>query len=216
MQILIAYASCTGATRKIAEHISERLTTTPATPHITTVLHSVSSPNPTDLFESTPESYNDIALEPFDAIIIGSAIHAQKWMPEAERLVAKVQKEAGGGAGGKGNGTGKPVFAFSVGVPNAMPLGIGGMLGRAEDKKLDAELRGKLGGALRGHRLFNGVWTKEMLGRGALARVWTGLWGCLGGKFGEFTDLGVVDAWVDGVVLTELGKGGAGGSSVAG
>jgi hypothetical protein len=28
--------------------------------------------------------------------------------------------------------------------------------------------------------------------------------------------LGVVDAWVDGVVLTELGKGGAGGSSVAG
>lgn len=204
MQILIAYASCTGATQKIAEHISERLTNTATTPPITIVLHSVASPNPTNPFKSTPESYHDIDLEPFNAIIIGSAIHGQKWMPEADRLVAKVQKEAGGGAGGKSGGKGKLVFAFSVGVPNAMPLGMGGMLGRAEEKKLNTELREKLGEALRGHRMFNGVWTREMFGKVALARVWTVLWGCLGGKFGDFTDLEAVDAWVDGVVLAEL------------
>jgi menaquinone-dependent protoporphyrinogen oxidase len=200
MNVLVVFASCTGATQKIAEHISARLTSTSTTPPITTVVHSVSSPNPTNPFKSTPESYKDIDLEPFDAIVIGSAIHGQKWIPEAETLVSKIQKGTKGG---------KPVFAFSVGVPNAMPLGIGGMLGRSEEKKLNTELRGKLGELLKAHKLFCGVWTKEMLGKGSMNRVWTGLWGCLGGKFGEFTDLGEVERWVDDVMLSELKKGGA-------
>lgn len=137
-------------------------------------------------------------------------------MPEAARLVTKVQKELGGGEGERETGKSKPVFAFSIGVPSAMPLGIGGMLGRSEDKNLNTELRGKLGDALRGHKLFNGVWTREMLGKGALARVWTGLWGLFGGKFGDFTDFGAVDAWVEGTVLTELGNECAGRDSIAG
>jgi menaquinone-dependent protoporphyrinogen IX oxidase len=82
MKILIAYASCTGATQKIAEHISTRLTTHSIVLPITTILHSLSSLSPKNPFKSTPESYNDIELDPFDVIIIGSAIHGQKWMPE--------------------------------------------------------------------------------------------------------------------------------------
>ena len=132
MQVLVAYASCTGATKKIADHISTRLTTTPISPPINTVLHSLSSTNPTDPFKPAPESYHDIDLELFDAIVIGSAIHGQKWLPEAERLVVKLQKEAARQTGGEETGTRKSVFAFSVGAPNAMPLAVGGMLGRAD------------------------------------------------------------------------------------
>jgi hypothetical protein len=85
-----------------------------------------------------------------------------------------------------------------------MPLGIGSILGRAEEKRLNAELKQKLGDALKVHRLFDGVWTKEILGRGAMARVWAGMWSCLGGKFGEFTNWGKIDEWVDSVVLKEV------------
>lgn len=203
MHILIAYATCTGTTQKIAEHISGRLSTRRTSLPITTVVHSVSSPKLINPSKPTPESYNDIELETFDAIIIGSAIHSQKWMPEAETLLTKVQREVS--VANVETGKSKPVFAFSVGAPNAMPLAVGGMLGRAEEKSLTLELKRKLGGVLRGHKLFYGLWTREALGKGLRARIWTGLWSCFGGKFGDFTDFGIVDAWVDEVMLTEFG-----------
>jgi hypothetical protein len=55
------------------------------------------------------------------------------------------RKKLGGREGVNEMGNSKPVFAFSIGVPSAMILGIGGILGRAEDKNLNTELRGKLG-----------------------------------------------------------------------
>jgi hypothetical protein len=125
------------------------------------------------------------------------------------------QKEAGGGAGVMETGQGKPVFAFRVEVPNAMPLAIGGMLGRTEDKKLNIELRRKLRDELRRYKLFYGVWMREILVKGTLAWIWTGLWWGDWGKMWRFTDFGVVDAWVDRAVLTELGKEGDGRGSIA-
>jgi hypothetical protein len=97
------------------------------------------------------------------------------------------QKEAGGGAGVMETGQGKPVFAFRVEVPNAMPLAIGGMLGRTEDKKLNIELRRKLRDELRRYKLFYGVWMREILVKGTLAWIWTGLWwGDMGTKCGIY------------------------------
>lgn len=143
-------------------------------------------------------------------------------MPEASTFIGKVALEiqkrantAKGAGAGAGHGHGLPVLAFSVGMPSALPLGVGGMLGRAEEKSLEKGLREQLGESLRGHVLFDGVWTREMLATGLGGRVWRCLWGCLGGKFGDFVQLERVEGWVDGVVLEELqameGIGGGGG-----
>src|SRR5271167_519641 len=93
MKILIAYATCTGATQKIAERISTRLTSSNIAPETTTVLHPVLTQNPADFWHAASVSYNDIDISPFDAIVIGSAIQGQKWLPQAEKFIAKLKNE---------------------------------------------------------------------------------------------------------------------------
>src|SRR5450432_3068555 len=185
MKVLIAYASATGATQKIAEHITTRLTSSPTAPKITTVLHPLCQPSTTGSSQGEPASSTDIDVGSFDAMISGSAIHNGKWLPQAEEFVVKLKNEgesakqsakaqseiAPSQTHGDGTRDAKPVFAFSVGAPSAMPLGMGKRLGRSEEKRLDAELREQLGRQLKGHKLFEGVWREDTFGKGAMSGV---------------------------------------------
>lgn len=83
---------------------------------------------------------------------------------------------------------------------------MGSRLARSEQKSIGAELGSQFGERLKDHTLFGGKFKKEDFGKGFTAGVLRALW-YLGGKYGDFVDLGKVDGWVDGVLLQELGKG---------
>merc|ERR1712058_48957 len=96
MKILITYATTSGSTRSIAERIQARI---------------------------AAADFGSISLEPmetkasvddFDAIIIGSCIHAGSWMRKGKKFI-------------KNNATAlrdnpKPTWAFSVGMPKQIAL----------------------------------------------------------------------------------------------
>ena len=92
MLVLVGYASAHGSTRQIAERVGSRIGRSGATVRVAPVgeLHG---------------------LEPYDAVVLGSAIHNGAWLPEATEVVrANAEVLAA-----------KPVWLFSVGMVAALP-----------------------------------------------------------------------------------------------
>ena len=68
--ILVVYASRMGATREIAEAIADELA---QTDHAVTVRSCTDAPDP----------------DGFDAVVIGSAVYARRWMPDATHYLRR-------------------------------------------------------------------------------------------------------------------------------
>ena len=169
MTVLIAYASALGSTREIAERIASRMAT---------VLGEVEC-RPVDEVGS---------VSGYDAVLVGSAIHSQAWLPPASQFFARQAPDLAKRA----------VWAFSVGMADALPRPFRRRGAALQEQRLANVLSNEA--PLRGHKLFSGVYEASQMP--APLRV---LFRLIGGSFGDLRDWAAIDAWAD-QVAAELAK----------
>ena len=159
--VLVGYASAHGSTEEIADRIAARLGA--------------------ELNVDLRRMAEVGAIDGYDAVVLGSAIHDQQWLPDAVTFVNRFRLEL----------TGRPLWAFSVGLPGALrgPL-------RPLAMKEEAKIRAIAVESLhpRDHHLFTGVVRTEHFP--LLSRV---LFRAVGGRFGDFRDWAEIDRWTDDV-----------------
>jgi len=160
MHVLVAYATAEGSTVGVAERLAGRLG---EHGHEVVVL-------PVDRVE---------ALDPFDAVVVGSAVHDQAWLPSAAAFVHDHREALAR----------RPVWAFSVGMADALPR----VFHRAADTE-EAKVIGALGDDLspRGDHMFSGV-----VGHDQLPTVGRIVFRLLGGRYGDHRDWAAMDRWAD-------------------
>ncbi len=177
MVTLIAYASKTNSTHEISLRLATRL-------------------NGSDQAE-VPAKVECVSVEcvdnldRFDAVVLGSAIHGGAWLPEASQFLARhaaALKE-------------RPVWAFSVGMTDGMPIWLRAKAAAKEEKQIRAAIE-KVGVGLESHRLFSGVGKRETMPW--LIRM---MWSCVGGRFGDFRDWDAIEKWGDEIAGEIQGKG---------
>jgi menaquinone-dependent protoporphyrinogen oxidase len=167
MTVLVGYASAHGSTRGIAERIGARLSELGCTADVVSLDRS-----------PDPKAYT--------AVVLGSAVHSQRWLPVAEDFV-RTHRDALAD---------RPLWAFSVGMPAALRGPWRRFVGKEEKVILGALA---LPSSLRGHRLLSGAIAPEHIGRTGVL-----LFRLLGGRFGDYRDWRTVDAWAK-EVATALG-----------
>lgn len=119
------------------------------------------------------------SLSEYDAIVLGSAIHGQAWLPEATGFV-------------DGNAValaGRPVWLFSVGMPAALPRVMRRWAMREGPKALK-DITARI--HPQGQRLFSGVIRPEHLP--AVSRIILRL---MGARFGDYRDWPEIDSWAN-------------------
>jgi menaquinone-dependent protoporphyrinogen oxidase len=160
MKVLIAYASAHGSTRGIAERIAARLG---GHGHDVAVIPVGDTPDP--------------AAD--DAVVLGSAIHNQAWLPEAGEFVRRHRDALAT----------RSVWLFSVGIPDALgrPLR---RYARGEGRTVIAPIRAQV--RARGHALFTGAVEPDHLP--PVGRV---IFRLLGGRYGDLRDWAAVNRWAD-------------------
>lgn len=173
MFILVGYASAHGSTREVARRIAARLKERG---------HRVDV-RPADQVED---------VGGYDAVVIGSAIYNQAWLPDAAALMHR----------NLGPLARRPVWLFSVGTVGDHSSAIGPRITRtlrrlADDRKDIAHYRDAV--RPRDHRTFAGVIQRGDWG--LLGRV---LFKAMGGRYGDHRDWAEIDAWAVGIA-DELG-----------
>ena len=88
MNVLVVYASQFGSTRDIAEHLAESLRSRGVVAQV-----------------AAAASASQVDLEPFDAYVVGSAVHGGRWLPAARDFVELRGASLAG----------RPVWLFSSG-----------------------------------------------------------------------------------------------------
>lgn len=161
MTVLVAYASALGSTREIAQRVASRLAAALGTVECRSV----------DEVES---------VSGYDAVVVGSAIHNQAWLPPALLFFSRHAPDLAK----------RPVWAFSVGMADALPRPFRRRGAALQQHRLGAILSKNV--PLRGHQVFSGVYEPTQMP--APLRV---LYRCAGGRFGDLRDWGAIDAWAD-------------------
>lgn len=167
MDVLVVYATRHGSTRGVAERLTQRLR------HrgLSVDLHGLPA-------VVHPDAY--------DAVVIGSAVYGQTWLPEARSFVRRYA----------GVLAALPLWTFSVGKLTSQGL----LLRRVGWP--DAKDVGEIAhwATPIGHRFFTGAITA------------TGLWvhqrmafRLVGGRYGDFRDWPDIDAWAD-EIATHLSR----------
>ncbi len=166
MTVLIVHASDHGSTREIAERIATRLS---EAGHTAKALSVEEAGDPSE----------------YEAVVLGSAVHSQAWLPEATRYAkrhAAVLAE-------------RPVWLFSVSLVgdtgSAFPAAVGNRLRKLKERrppKAAVEIREAI--RPRGSRSFTGAIQPDHWGR--LGRT---VFKLLGGRWGDHRDWDDVDAW---------------------
>jgi menaquinone-dependent protoporphyrinogen oxidase len=165
-EVIVAYASEHGSTMGIAERIAARLRQA----GLRVELHSAAAVD---------------ALASCDAIVFGSAVYDQRWLPEGEAFVRD----------NRGALAERPTWLFSVGTFGDRKRFIGRFM-RREPRDI-AELRDIV--RPRDYRVFAGVVDKQ---RWPLAsRI---LYHLFGGRLGDNRDWDDIDAWAQSIA-TALG-----------
>ncbi|MEO3782252.1 flavodoxin domain-containing protein [Actinocorallia sp. B10E7] len=160
MTVLVSYATQHGSTKEIAERVGERLRAAGVAAEVRAM---------TEVRD----------LQPYDAFVLGSAVHDQAWLPEASDFLGRHHAVL----------VERPVWLFSVGMPAAL-RGPWKKFATKEEAALSAELRKSL--QPRGHRLFSGVFRAEHIPRpGRL------LFRVVGGRYGDYRDWAEIEAWAD-------------------
>jgi menaquinone-dependent protoporphyrinogen oxidase len=170
MRVLVGYASAHGSTREIAEHVGARL-----------ARHGLET--------EVAALGRVVGPAEFDAYVLGSAVHDQRWLPEARAFVGEHAPDLAA----------KPLWLFSVGMPDALRWPLPGLAHVLQPPALVAELAGRV--SIRDHLVVSGVVRTEhlpLLGRLAMSVLTRGA--------GDYRDWPRIDAWADGVarVLTTL------------
>lgn len=159
MRVVVGYASSQGSTAQIAERIAEILRVSGNTVDV----------GPVGEIDS---------LGDYEAVVLGSAIHNQAWLPEAAAFLhahAKVLAT-------------RPVWLFSVGMSDGLPKPIRAMARSGQEKRIAKSLRGDV--QPRDHRLFSGLCR-----RGQLPVAGSILFRAAGGRFGDYRDWSAIEAW---------------------
>lgn len=157
MRVLVAYASADGSTAEVADRIADCLTR-----------------NGLEVSCAPVGDAGD--LSGFDAVVLGSAIHARQWLDEATTFVnthrAALHRQ--------------PLYTFSVGMPDALPRFVR-RLARTEESAIILGL-----GDVRpaDHRLFSGVVKPSQFP--LASRVFLRL---AGGHYGDFRDWAAIESW---------------------
>lgn len=154
MKILVTAASRHGATREIAEAIAARLTERGHAPTVT-------------------EAVDVTDLDGFDAVVLGSAIYAGRWLGPARELVDRLADQLAT----------RPVWLFSSGPIGDPPQ-------PDEDPAEVADVIEAIGA--RGHQRFAGK-----LDRTELGWVERGVVRALKAPEGDFRDWPAIEAWTD-------------------
>jgi menaquinone-dependent protoporphyrinogen oxidase len=164
MTVLVTYATAAGSTAGIAQRIADRLTSD----------GFAVSCLPVDEVRGPVSSY--------DAVVVGSAIHDQAWLPEATRFVVTHSAELAA----------RPTWLFSVGMPGALGKGLRRWAMKEGPKVLTpfADVHAW------DTRLFSGVVLPSQL-------PFTGrlVFRLLGGRYGDFRDWDEIDRWADEINL---------------
>jgi menaquinone-dependent protoporphyrinogen oxidase len=165
MRVLVIVASKHGSTAEIASALGEGL----AGRGITTVVNEVA----------------DVSdIKGYDAVLLGSAVYAGRWMKAARELVELRHEELAE----------RPVWLFSSGP-------VGEPLRPAEDPVDVATITAAIGA--RGHRVFPGRLDKSKLGLAEKALVMS-----MRVPDGDYRNWDEVAAWA-GEIADALGQGGA-------
>jgi menaquinone-dependent protoporphyrinogen oxidase len=179
MVVFVAYATAHGSTQSIAMRIGARLRSGSLEVMVTPVAHV-------------------LTVGDYEAVILGSAIHNQAWLPEAALFVTAQRRALAH----------LPVWLFSVGMAAALRPIFRGMAEKEGDTVL-AEFEETV--AARGHRLFSGVAeASHFTSKQRLA------YKIFGARFGDFRDWNAIDLWADEIradlhtLRTEPGREGAG------
>jgi menaquinone-dependent protoporphyrinogen oxidase len=176
MAVLVLYASAQGSTREIAEHIAARLRGA--------------------LGEAGCLSMEEAeGVSGYDAVVLGSAIHNQEWLPAALSFVRRYSSQLAG----------VPVWAFSVGMADGLPKLIRKRAGVLQQTRLAESLRREI--HFRDHKLFSGVYQSSQMP--PLLRI---LFRAAGGRFGDLRDWAAIDDWAD-QITAQLPKSPSPGSS---
>lgn len=157
MYILIAAASKHGSTHEIAAAIGEELR---RAGHTVDVYNAKEAPS----------------AAPYDAALIGSAVYAGSWLPEARSYVADNETALAG----------KPVWLFTsgpLGAENPQPVG---------DPTQLPELLAESGA--RGHQIFVGKLEKDSLGFAEKLIV-----KAVKAPYGDFRDWQAIRGWAAGI-----------------
>lgn len=172
MIAVVVYASSNGSTRGIAERIVTRLRLR----HLAAVAREVSE---------------DLEIRGVDAVVVGSAVHGGKWLPEASHFVftnAKALRQ-------------RSTWFFSVSTvgdeESMFPSFVANRL-RALRKETGEMRSLREAAAARGNRNFAGAIAADdwpVLGR-AFFRA-------LGGRYGDHRNWRAIDTYADGIA-TEL------------
>src|SRR5581483_9041305 len=125
MSVLVTYATAFGSTREIAERVGEVIGKWVPSAVV----------RPVDEMDT---------VAGYDAIVVGSAVHNQVWLPEAREFVRRNAADL----------SDRPVWTFSVGMPGALPRLLRRMA-MSEEAILRAQFKGVVGPV--GHHLFSGV-----------------------------------------------------------
>ncbi|WP_166027332.1 flavodoxin domain-containing protein [Streptomyces chilikensis] len=171
-RVLIAHATAHGSTLGIAERVADILRRRGAQVEV----------RPCD----------DVAdVHPYDAVVLGSAVHDMAWLPEALDLVRRERDAL----------REHPVWIFSVGMPGALRGPWKLLAGREEPKVAGPALREL---RPRDHRLFSGVIRPEHLPPGGRVSL-----RAMGLRYGDHRDWEAVDDWAR-RIADDLTRGGTG------
>lgn len=157
MRVLVVYASADGSTEGVAERIAARLSERGH--HVVVAPAGPGHP-----------------VESFDAVVVGSAVHARQWLDEATDFIHAH----------RGLLAARPFWTFSVGMPDSLPSFLRS-LARTEEESIIAQL-GDL--RPRGHRIFSGVVSPGQFP--FPSRVFLRL---VGVRYGDYRDWDAIDAW---------------------
>lgn len=153
MNVLVAVASKHGSTHEIAEAIAYEL-------------------RAAGLMADVQEADAVRTLTPYDAVILGSAIYAGNWLPQAKGFASKFRTELAH----------LPLWLFSSG-----PLGQDNPEPHDDPRRLASPLGGR---AVRDHQIFSGKLDKSSisLGERMIAKV-------VGAPDGDFRDWATIRTW---------------------
>lgn len=200
-KMLILYASEHGTTRGFAEVISSCLSAAQPTLGPVTCLPVTEAPGGSELTS-------------FDAIILGSAIHQQAWLPEMTKVLSGHLGSTKSTEAIQSS-TLKPrlgVYAFSVGCPAAMGKLFGAKAAIKEERMIREKIEGTLGlrGILKEHTLFQGKMEKSDVPwekvNAPLGFVIRGLFWMVGGRWGDYRDEKAVEGWANNVLIPGIRK----------
>ena len=163
MKILIAYDSAHGSTQSIAERIEQRI-------------------QQGNVGDTTLTTINKtLSAEDFDVLVIGSAIHYQSWLKEAQTFIKRSSAFL--------HDNPKPTWAFSVGMPPDVGVA-------AEEKVMEKWLKKFVD--LRGHKLFQGEYKEQDMNG-----CFRFLLRCFGAKIEDRRKWDQIEEWAD-LIVQEL------------